>query len=61
MRMAYKDKGRAIKYVNDYKRDNYDRINLLVPKGEKAKIKARAEAQSKSLNQYIVDKINAPD
>ncbi len=59
--MAHKDKGRAIKYVNDYKRDNYDRINLLVPKGEKAKIKARAEAKGKSLNQYIVEKINAPD
>ena len=59
--MAYKDKEQAIKYVNDYKRDNYDRINLIVPKGDKDKIKARATKQSKSLNQYITDKINAPD
>jgi predicted HicB family RNase H-like nuclease len=39
----------------------YDRIVLSVRKGEKDKLKAKAESQSKSLNQYIVDKINAPD
>lgn len=51
--MAFADKDKAIKYVNDYKRDNYDRINLLVPKGEKDEIKARADRNGESVNAYI--------
>lgn len=39
----------------------YDRIVLSVRKGEKDKLKSQAQAQGKSLNQYIIDKINAPD
>ena len=31
----------------------YDRINLTVPKGEKDKIKAHAEANGESVNGYI--------
>jgi len=51
--MAYKDKANAIKYNNDYNARAYDRINLIVPKGDKALIKARADALGESINGYI--------
>lgn len=41
------------KAVNKYMRDNYDRINLTVPKGKKDIIKAHAEQQSESTNAFI--------
>lgn len=39
----------------------YDRIFVTVPKGDKDKLKAAADAQGKSLNQYILDCIAAAD
>lgn len=33
----------ATKYKNDYNKENYDRINITVPKGMKDKIKAHIE------------------
>ena len=59
--MAFADKSKESKYIYQFTKDNYDRLSLLLPKGDKDKIKARAAKQSKSLNQFIVDKINAPD
>lgn len=40
---------------NKYNSKAYDRINLVVPKGKKDEYKAKAEAEGKSLNQYIVE------
>lgn len=40
------------KAVNKYMRDNYDRINLTVPKGKKDIIKAHAEQQAESTNAF---------
>ena len=40
---------------NKYNDKNYDRINLVVPKGKKEEYRQRAEAEGKSLNQYIID------
>jgi predicted HicB family RNase H-like nuclease len=59
--MAFKDKADAVKYVNDYKRQAYDRINLIVPKGDKAKLQEQAAQAGKSLNQFIVDKVYDKD
>lgn len=42
-----------IKYQNDYKKKNYDRMELLVPKGEKAVIKERAAAAGQSVNEFV--------
>ena len=39
--------------VNKYVKNNYDRVNLTVPKGKKEKIKAHAEAQGESVNGFI--------
>ena len=47
------DKFNQIKYQNDYKRKNYDRMELLVPKGEKAKIKEIAKSLGKSVNEFV--------
>lgn len=39
--------------TNKYKKTNYDRIELVVPKGRKAEIKDYADAVGESLNAYI--------
>ncbi len=51
--MAYKKKEDAIAYNNKYIRDKMDRINLTLPKGRKAEIKAHAEACGESVNGFI--------
>ena len=40
-------------YKNKYNSSHYDRINLIVPKGEKDRLKQLAAAQGISLNEYI--------
>jgi predicted DNA binding CopG/RHH family protein len=44
-------------YVNDFIRKKYDRINLLIPAGNKEIIKSRAVKKGKSVNQYLNDLI----
>ena len=39
--------------VNKYMANNYDRINLTVPKGQKDTIKAHAEARGESVNGFV--------
>lgn len=39
--------------TNKYKKSNYDRIELVVPKGKKEIIQAHAEAQGESVNGFI--------
>lgn len=41
------------KAVHKYVRNNYDRLNIMVPKGEKENIQKAAEAVNESLNQYV--------
>ncbi len=40
-------------YKNKYNLEKYDRINVTVNKGDKEKIKARADALGVSINAYI--------
>lgn len=40
-------------YKNNYIAANYDRINLTVPKGMKARIEERAKSEGKSVNGFI--------
>lgn len=42
-----------IAYNNSYNDKAYDRINLIVPKGKKAVIKAYAESNGESVNAFI--------
>lgn len=39
--------------VHKYVRNNYDRLDLIVPKGKKAEIQAAAAAVGESVNQYV--------
>ena len=39
--------------INRYMSKVYDRITILVPKGQKVKIKAYAEARGQSVNSFI--------
>ena len=41
------------KYQNAYIKKNYDRIEMVVPKGEKAVIKEMARARGQSLNEFL--------
>ena len=41
------------KYQNEYKKKTYDRMELLVPKGEKAVIKEKAAAVGTSVNEFV--------
>lgn len=41
------------KAVNKYVKNNYDRINVTFPKGQKEVITATAEAAGESVNGYI--------
>lgn len=42
------------KAVNKYMAENYDRINLTVPKGQREIIRAHAEAQGESVNSFLM-------
>ncbi len=42
-----------VKYQNEYKKKTYDRMELLVPKGEKAVIKEKAAAVGQSVNEFV--------
>ena len=38
---------------NKWNKENYDRIELVIPKGDKEKIKVAADASGESVNGYI--------
>ena len=42
-----------IKYQNEFKKKNYDRFELVMPKGQKEVIRQRAQASGKSISEYI--------
>lgn len=45
------------KAVNKYMKENYDRVNLTVPKGDKEKIAIAAAAAGQSVNAFINEAI----
>lgn len=48
-----------VKYDNDFQKNNYDRINLLVKKGKKEELKAHCRKFGyKSLNDFINKAVN---
>ena len=42
------------KAVNKYVKQNYDRVNVTMPKGKKDEYKAHAQSKGMSLNAYII-------
>lgn len=47
----------SYRYRNWYSRQNYDRIQILVPRGSRDRIKQAAEAEGKSLNAYVLERL----
>ena len=45
--------------VHKYVKDNYDRIELTVPKGRKAELKALADSRGQSINAFVNEAIDA--
>lgn len=43
----------AQRAVNKYMKENYDRVNLTMPKGKKEDVQAHATRQGLSVNAYI--------
>lgn len=57
MKMAYSEAQKEA--TARYNKKAYDRISLVVPKGQRAEIAARAAEQGKSLNRFILDAVEA--
>ena len=49
-----KEEFNQIKYQNEFKKKNYDRFELVMPKGQKEVIKQRAKAAGQSISEYTV-------
>lgn len=47
------------KYQNEFNKKKYDRVTILLPKGEKEKLKKEAASAGVSLNEYLKNKIFA--
>lgn len=47
-----------MQYNNAFNRQKYDRISVMVQKGQKEQIQAAASRQGQSLNAYIVGAVN---
>lgn len=48
----------SAKVKNRYNAKAYDRITIMVPKGQKESIKRYAESQGESINKFIITAIN---
>lgn len=42
-----------MKYQHEYNKENYDRAEIIMPKGKKAIIKEVAKAAGQSLSEYV--------
>lgn len=51
--------GTRTEYKNEYAKNRYDRLNMLLPKGMKDKIKGTAADMGISVSQYIIMLVNA--
>ena len=51
------DKFDANAYKGEYLKNEYDRLNLTVKKGEREKIKAVADKEGQSINEFCLDAI----
>lgn len=45
------------KATEKWQKENYEFMKIRLNKGDKEKVKKNAEAEGKSINQYVLDKI----
>lgn len=48
------------RYQNNYNKDKYDRVTILLPKGKKEELKALAKDRGQSVNEYILALLREP-
>lgn len=58
-KMAFSDKAKSTKYINDFMKEKYDRIVIIRPKGQKETLKKLATENGVSVNEFINGIINA--
>lgn len=46
-----------ISYQNEYNKKKYDRVTIMLPNGEHAKLKEVAKSEDMSVNKYIITAI----
>ena len=51
----------SVALKNDYNRERYDRLNIMVPKGKREILKNRAKSMGMSLNRYIMTAVEQFD
>lgn len=51
--------GNKQRYIDDYKRQHYDRINIFLPIGYKEKIKRLASSKNLSVSKFILECIES--
>lgn len=51
--MAFKNKSDAVKYTNEFNKQAYDRISLMLKKGKKEIIQKKAKENGESVNAFI--------
>jgi predicted HicB family RNase H-like nuclease len=59
MQVEKKNSAARIRANNRYNEKAYDRINIAVPKGQKAAIQAAAEQVGESINAYVNKAVQA--
>ena len=57
--MTRKDKTKTIQYNNEFNKLKYDRITIMLPKGDKDTLQAAADQAGQSVNAYIKQAIQA--
>ena len=52
------DKDKQYKRQDSWVRENKDRLQIYLPKGLKDELKAKAAAEGKSLNEWIIERVS---
>lgn len=45
----------AYKYINNFQKNNYDRITVIIPKGIKKELVEKAKKSKKTLSKYVLE------
>lgn len=48
-----------MRYDNDYRREHYDTLTVLVPKGKRKELKEAATLKGLTVSQYVVEALEA--
>ncbi len=57
--MAYKNKEDMYRNVNEYQKNNYDRITVMATKGKKAEYAAAAKLKGLSLSAFVMSCVDS--